>query len=64
MSWLPAMMFMHMLNDDELDQPKQADESDDTPHSLTHNNPHIPTYIKGGCDAPSQQAFQRLLQPR
>lgn len=31
MSWLPAMMFMHMLNDDELDQPKQADESDDTP---------------------------------
>ena len=31
MSWLPAMMFMHMLNDDEPDQPKQADESDDTP---------------------------------
>ena len=31
MSWLPAMMFMHMLNDDESDQPKQADESDDTP---------------------------------
>lgn len=31
MSWLPAMMFMHILNDDELDQPKQADESDDTP---------------------------------
>ena len=24
MSWLPAMMFMHMLNDDELDQPKQG----------------------------------------
>lgn len=31
MSWLPVMMFMHALNDDELDQPKQADESDDTP---------------------------------
>lgn len=31
MSWLPAMMFMHILNDDEPDQPKQADESDDTP---------------------------------
>ena len=31
MSWLPAMMWMHMLNDDELDQPKQVDESDDTP---------------------------------
>ena len=31
MSWLPAMMFMHILNDNELDQPKQADESDDTP---------------------------------
>lgn len=32
MSWLPAMMFMHILDDDELDlQPKQADESDDTP---------------------------------
>lgn len=30
MSWLPAMMFMRMLDDDELDQPKQADESDDT----------------------------------
>lgn len=30
MSWLPAMMWMHMLNDDELNQPKQADESDDT----------------------------------
>lgn len=30
MSWLPAMMFMHMLDDDEHDQPKQADESDDT----------------------------------
>lgn len=30
MSWLPAMMFMHMLNDDELDQPKQADKPDDT----------------------------------
>lgn len=23
MSWLPAMMFMHMLDDDELDQPKR-----------------------------------------
>lgn len=31
MSWLPAMMFMHMLDDDEPDQPKQADEFDDTP---------------------------------
>ena len=31
MSWLPAMMWMHMLNDDEPDQPKQVDESDDTP---------------------------------
>lgn len=31
MSWLPAMMFMHILDDDELDQPKQVDESDDTP---------------------------------
>ena len=24
MSWLPAMMFMHALDDDELDQPKQG----------------------------------------
>lgn len=24
------MMFMHILNDDELNQPKQVDESDDT----------------------------------
>ena len=24
MSWLPAMMFMHILNDDEPDQPKQG----------------------------------------
>lgn len=31
MSWLPAMMWMRMLDDDELDQPKQVDESDDTP---------------------------------
>ena len=30
MSWLPAMMFMHMLDDDEPDQPKQADKSDNT----------------------------------
>lgn len=30
MSWLPAMMFMRMLDDDEPDQSKQADESDDT----------------------------------
>ena len=31
MSWLPTMMWMRMLDDDEPDQPKQADESDDTP---------------------------------
>ena len=30
MSWLPAMMFMRMLDDDEPDQFKQVDESDDT----------------------------------
>lgn len=35
MSWLPVMLFMHMLDDDEPDQPKQADESDDT--HQTHN---------------------------
>lgn len=35
MSWLPAMMFMHMLDDDKPDQPKQADKSDDT-HQI-HN---------------------------
>lgn len=35
MSWLPGMMFMHMLDDDEPDQPKQADKSDDT--HQTHN---------------------------
>lgn len=26
MSWLPAMMFMRMLDDDELDQPKQGQD--------------------------------------
>ena len=26
MSWLPAMMFMRMLDDDEIDQPKQGQE--------------------------------------
>lgn len=26
MSWLPAMMFMHILNDDEPDQPKQGQD--------------------------------------
>ena len=26
MSWLPAMMFMHMLDDDEPDQPKQGQD--------------------------------------
>lgn len=30
MSWLPAMMFMHMLDDDEPYQFKQVNESDDT----------------------------------
>ena len=30
MSWLPGMVFMHTLDDDEPDQPKQADKSDDT----------------------------------
>lgn len=29
MSWLPAMMFMHMLNDDELDQPKQGQDPEE-----------------------------------
>ena len=35
MSWLPGMMWMHMLDDDEPDQTKQADESNDT--RQTHN---------------------------
>lgn len=30
MSWLPGMVFMHMLDDDKPDQPKQVDKSDDT----------------------------------
>jgi len=29
MSWLPAMMFMHMLDDDELDQPKQGQDPEE-----------------------------------
>ena len=29
MSWLPAMMFMHMLNDDELNQPKQGQDPEE-----------------------------------
>lgn len=29
MSWLPAMMFMHMLGDDELDQPKQGQDPEE-----------------------------------
>lgn len=29
MSWLPAMMFMHILNDDELDQPKQGQDPEE-----------------------------------
>lgn len=31
MSWLPAMMWMRMLDDDELDQPKQAGNAGYTP---------------------------------
>ena len=44
MSWLPAMMFMHMLDDDEPDQFKQADESDDThqPSSTGYNAGNTP----------------------
>lgn len=41
MSWLPAMMWMHMLNDDELDQPKQADKPDDTHPVVTEICPPI-----------------------
>ena len=29
MSWLPAMMFMRALNDDELDQPKQEQDPEE-----------------------------------
>lgn len=29
MSWLPAMMFMHMLDDDEPDQPKQGQDPEE-----------------------------------
>lgn len=29
MSWLPAMMFMRMLDDDELDQPKQGQDPEE-----------------------------------
>lgn len=29
MSWLPAMMFMHVLDDDELDQPKQGQDHEE-----------------------------------
>lgn len=29
MSWLPAMMWMRMLNDDELDQPKQGQDPEE-----------------------------------
>lgn len=29
MSWLPAMMFMHILDDDELDQPKQGQDPEE-----------------------------------
>ena len=29
MSWLPAMMFMRMLDDDELNQPKQGQDPEE-----------------------------------
>lgn len=41
MSWLPAMMFMHMLDDDELDQPTQVDKSDDTHPVVNEIHPPV-----------------------
>lgn len=41
MSWLPAMMFMHALDDDEFDQFTQVDKSDDTHTVVTKIYPPV-----------------------
>ena len=41
MSWLPVMMWMHTLNDDELDQPKQGQDPEEQ-YSTRYNAEDAP----------------------
>ena len=47
MSWLPAMMFMHILNDDEPDQPKQGQDPEEQ-YPTRCNAGNTPPVPQGG----------------